>query len=218
MASDATVRDVSACVFDVYGTLLDINSAIRRRHGALGPLADLVASTWRAKQLECAWTGSLAGAHVDFRACTAAALDYALALHGADSGCRDALLEAYQTLDPFDDAALTLQRLGERGIRTAVLSNGTSRMLDDALRSAGLIGLLEARISIDRGWHLQAGARCLQPRHHLSRSRCGINRVRVIERLGHCWCAEIRICPRLGQSARTAEPASVTPSWPFSGA
>jgi len=150
MASDATVRDVSACVFDVYGTLLDINSAIRRRHGALGPLADLVASTWRTNQLEYAWTGSLAGAHVDFWTCTAAALDYALALHGADSGCRDALLEAYQTLDPFDDAALTLQRLGERGIRIAVLSNGTSRMLDDALRSAGLVGLLEARISIDQ--------------------------------------------------------------------
>lgn len=149
MASDSAVREVSACIFDVYGTLLDVNSAVRREHGALGPLADLVAGTWRTKQLEYAWTASLAGAYVDFWTCTAAALEHALALHGADSGCRDLLLEAYRTIDPFDDAALTLKLLGERGIRTAILSNGTSRMLDDALRAAGLTDLLEAQISIE---------------------------------------------------------------------
>ena len=114
-----------------------------------GVLADVVAATWRAKQLEYAWTVSLAGAHVDFWTCTVAALDYALALHGVDASLRDDLLEAYQSLDPFADAAPTLQSLRGSGIRTTVLSNGTSRMLGEALRAAGLVDFLNACLSIE---------------------------------------------------------------------
>ena len=149
MAFEATESNVRACLFDAYGTLFGINSAIRRRGVALGHTADVVAATWRSKQLEYAWTGSLADAHVDFWTCTVAALDYALALHGVDASLRDDLLEAYQSLDPFADAAPTLQSLRDRGIRTTVLSNGTSRMLGDALRAGGLVDLLDACISIE---------------------------------------------------------------------
>ena len=142
-------RAVQACVFDAYGTLFDLGSAIKKRGLALGDKAVAVGRTWRAKQLEYAWTGSLSGNRPDFWACTTAALDYAIALDHADLTLRDNLLSAYRTLEAFDDAAHALRNLRERGIRTGVLSNGTPAMLGEALESASLRGLLDVCISIE---------------------------------------------------------------------
>lgn len=140
---------VQACVFDAYGTVLDISSALRRSGQRLGRKADVVARTWRSKQLEYAWVGSLRGVHIDFWTCTTDALDHALALHGADPFVRGDLLEAYRTLDPYPDAAQTLRGLRDAGVRTAILSNGTAQMLRETLARAGLDEHLEACISIE---------------------------------------------------------------------
>ena len=68
-----------AFVFDAYGTLFDVHSAINRHRAAAGPDADRFSELWRAKQLEYTWTLTLAGRYVDFWALTERALDYALA-------------------------------------------------------------------------------------------------------------------------------------------
>ena len=141
---------VQACVFDAYGTLFDVHSAVRRCAGALGPASDLISQTWRNKQLEYAWVSSLSDHHVDFWSCTVAALDYALRVYGADLGQREKLLEAYRSLDAYPDAVSTLQALRGAGIRTILLSNGTPAMLDDALRSAKLADFFERSLSIER--------------------------------------------------------------------
>jgi 2-haloacid dehalogenase len=137
-----------ACVFDAYGTLLDVHSAIRH-YGALGSRADLISRTWRTKQLEYAWVRSLSGQYADFWECTTSALDFALDLHGADRSQRDALLDAYRTLDPYADAFPALQLLRAAGIGIAVLSNGTGRMLAEAFRSAKLTEMLDICLSIE---------------------------------------------------------------------
>lgn len=142
-----------ACVFDAYGTLLDVHSAIRRHRGAAGTRADLVSQTWRTKQLEYAWVRSLSGQYANFWECTTAALDFALDLHSVDRSQRDALLDAYRTLDPFPDVLSALQRLRAAGMGIAVLSNGTGQMLADAFRSAKLIDMLDSCISIEAIGH-----------------------------------------------------------------
>ena len=149
MATSTDGRRIRACVFDAYGTVLDVHSAIRRQGFALGSSADRVSQTWRTKQLEYAWVRSLAGRHADFWSCTTDALEYSLRLHGADPGLRDDLLEAYRTLDAFADVAPTLERLRGEDVKVAILSNGSPRMLDDALRSAGLTDFLQNCISIE---------------------------------------------------------------------
>jgi 2-haloacid dehalogenase len=149
MTPDGASLVVRACVFDAYGTLFDFGSAVQRHGQSLGGKAHKVVQTWRSKQLEYAWVGSLRGVHADFWTCTTEALDYALALHGAGPHVRNDLLEAYRALDIYPDAALALGGLRQRGIRTAVLSNGTPRMLREALESADLDGLLETCISIE---------------------------------------------------------------------
>lgn len=49
----------AACVFDAYGTLFDIASAVRQRAAPLGEAAPALIETWRAKQLQYTWLRSL---------------------------------------------------------------------------------------------------------------------------------------------------------------
>ena len=67
----------SVYVFDAYGTLFDVHAAIARHRAAAGPDAERFSEIWRAKQLEYAWTLTLAGHYADFWTLTERALDYA---------------------------------------------------------------------------------------------------------------------------------------------
>ncbi len=53
-------------VFDAYGTLFDVHAAIARYRAVAGPDADRFSEIWRTKQLEYAWTLTLAGDYADF--------------------------------------------------------------------------------------------------------------------------------------------------------
>lgn len=137
-------------VFDAYGTLFDVHSAVASHRDCLGPQAGCLSELWRAKQLEYSWVRSLAGAYLDFRSCTADALDFAAAaVGGIAEGMRAKLLAAYERLDAYADVGPTLASLRERGAKTAILSNGTPAMLASAIASTGLSRLLDAVLSVD---------------------------------------------------------------------
>ena len=53
--------DIDGCVFDAYGTLFDLSSAIADALANLGDRADDVATTWRSKQIEYTQLRSLMG-------------------------------------------------------------------------------------------------------------------------------------------------------------
>ena len=157
-----------AYVFDAYGTLFDVHSAVARHRDAIGPKADAISDLWRAKQLEYTWTRTLMGAWRDFRALTAMALDFAAAKHGGlPAGLREKLLAAYETLDAFADVAPTLAALKAAGAKTAILSNGSRDMLANAVASAGIGQWLDASLSIDeiRAFKTTPGAYALVERH-----------------------------------------------------
>jgi 2-haloacid dehalogenase len=137
-------------VFDAYGTLFDVHSAVARHRALVGPQAERISELWRAKQLEYTWTRTLMGAYRDFDALTAEALDFAAARCGGISDqARKTLLDAYEILDAFPDAAPALKTLRERGAKTVILSNGTQRALARAVASAGLQDLLDESLSAD---------------------------------------------------------------------
>jgi 2-haloacid dehalogenase len=137
-------------VFDAYGTLFDVHSAVARHRALVGPQAERLSELWRTKQLEYTWTRSLMGAYRDFDRLTRDALDFAAARCGGLSpAAREALLSAYETLDAFPDAAPALAGLRARGAKTVILSNGTSTSLARAVRSAGLEPLLDESLSVD---------------------------------------------------------------------
>ena len=62
---------------------------------------------------------------------------------------RARLMDAYLRLTPFPDVAPTLESLRARGMRLAILSNGSPHMLDRAVTHAGLGHLFDAVISVD---------------------------------------------------------------------
>ena len=137
-------------VFDAYGTLFDVHSAVARHRDAVGPEAARLSEIWRAKQLEYSWVRSLMGAYRPFWTLTEEALDFALArVPAVDRTVKPALLDAYQHLGAYPEALSVLQALKARGARTAVLSNGSPQMLDSAVTSAGLKGVLDACLSVD---------------------------------------------------------------------
>ena len=136
-------------LFDVYGTLLDVHSAITRTADELGQQAASVSRQWRQKQLEYSWVYSMRGDYRSFRALTEAALDFALAAHGVQAASlRQRLLQAYERLDSFPEVGATLDALRRHGCRLAALSNGDPDMLETGLQTAGIRARLDAVLSV----------------------------------------------------------------------
>ena len=137
-------------VFDAYGTLFDVHAAIGKHRQAAGPDADRFSEVWRTKQLEYAWTLTLAGDYTDFWTLTERALDFAFArVPSVDRALRSKLLDAYMELDAYPDARATLAGLKTQGARVAILSNGSPGMLGAAVQSAGITELCDALLSVD---------------------------------------------------------------------
>jgi len=141
---------IQACVFDAYGTLFDFAAAARRCQDELGADVDRLTALWRDKQLQYTWLRAAQGRHADFWQVTGDALDFALETLGIDRpGLRDRLMTLYLALDPFPEVADVLERLKASGIRTAILSNGTPKMLKAAVESAKLESLLDSVLSVE---------------------------------------------------------------------
>jgi 2-haloacid dehalogenase len=143
------MRGIEACVFDAYGTLFDVHSAVARLGARVGEQADALSQLWRAKQLEYTWLRALMARHADFWQVTGDALDYALARTGVDTALREPLMQAYLSLDAYPEVPDVLRRLRAGGLKIAILSNGDPKMLEAAARSAGIAELLDAILSAE---------------------------------------------------------------------
>jgi len=147
---------ISTYVFDAYGTLFDVNAAAAQaakepEHAALAKVWPAIARDWRLKQLQYTWLRAVAGQHCDFWQVTQDGLDWAMEAHGLDdTATRARLLALYWELAAFPEVAAMLTALKARGASTAILSNGSLKMLDGAVSSAGIGHLLDAVLSVDQ--------------------------------------------------------------------
>lgn len=142
---------VAAVVFDLYGTLLAIDSMATHVARANVADADAFVRDWRRKQLEYAFLSSLANAYRDFDELTALALEQTCAARGVSlaTAVQAALVDAWRTMPAYDDVAPALGALAARGVPLAVLTNGTPASAQAALASAGVRGLLTAVLSVE---------------------------------------------------------------------
>lgn len=144
------VKSIKACVFDAYGTLFDVHSAVGKYRSQLGERADQVSTLWRTKQLEYTWLRSLMGKHADFWRVTHDALDFAFAAFGLkDYSLQHALMDAYLQLDCYPEVPEMLRALKQLGFRTAILSNGSPPMLAAAVNHAGIQHLIDETFSVE---------------------------------------------------------------------
>jgi 2-haloacid dehalogenase len=77
-------------------------------------------------------------------------LDYAFArCPTVDRALHATLLDAYFKLDAFPDARAALAALRAKGLKTAILSNGSPKMLTGAVNAANIGADLDAVFSVD---------------------------------------------------------------------
>ena len=150
MSENPKISATKACVFDAYGTLFDVHSAVGKHRARLGDVADQVSAVWRTKQLEYTWLRSLMGRHADFWQVTGDALDFAMAtLNIRDAALRERLMQLYLEISAYPEVPSTLQRLQQAGMKLAVLSNGSPAMLSAAVGNARIDRYFDAVLSVE---------------------------------------------------------------------
>ena len=144
------VEDIEAGVFDAYGTLFNVAAAASQCRDALGDKADELSAIWRTRQLEYTWLRSLMDEYVEFWQVTGDGLDYALAVLGIDDAAlRERLMEIYMRLDAYPEVKDVLTTLKGGGMKTAILSNGSPKMLASAVENAAINDVLDDVFSVD---------------------------------------------------------------------
>ncbi|MEO5677342.1 MAG: haloacid dehalogenase type II [Usitatibacter sp.] len=124
-------REISALVFDAYGTLFDVHSVTRLAESLFPGRGAALSAAWRTKQLEYTWLRSLMGSYEDFSRVTHSALEWTfehLALVPGDAD-RRALLDEYRRLAMFPEVPAALEILAQKR-PLAILSNGHPEMLN----------------------------------------------------------------------------------------
>lgn len=146
---------ITTCIFDAYGTLFDVSAAARIAaeepgRDALAACWQKLAGDWRLKQLQYTWLRAVADAHADFWDVTQDGLDWAMENNGLDDPeLRERLLQLYWELQAYPEVPAMLAQLKAAGLDTAVLSNGSPKMLDGAVQSAGVGEVLDDVLSVE---------------------------------------------------------------------
>jgi 2-haloacid dehalogenase len=140
---------IKAVVFDAYGTLYDVQSVAAITDEAFPGYGEIVTQIWRLKQLEYTWLRSLMQRYEDFSVITRESLAYTLRCVGlkSDPAVFERIMEKYVHLDLYPDAKAALTAMKDR--KLAILSNGSTDMLNSLVRNTGLDKILDATISID---------------------------------------------------------------------
>lgn len=148
--SECSINGIEACVFDAYGTLFDVHSAVGNLRDEVGPRHVELSMLWRTKQLEYTWLRSLMRAHCDFWQLTSDALKYAMDVTELrDDALHEKLMQAYLQLDAFPEVPGVLSLLKKAGLPTAILTNGSPMMIEAAVNSAGLNDVISHQLSIE---------------------------------------------------------------------
>jgi 2-haloacid dehalogenase len=132
-------QEISALVFDAYGTIFDVHSVARLADSLFPGKGAALSAAWRTKQLEYTWLRSLMGRYEDFSRVTLSSLEWAFESLGieAEDAARRALLDEYRRLAPFPEVPEALAKMAEAK-PLAILSNGHPDMLNAVVDHSGL--------------------------------------------------------------------------------
>lgn len=146
----ATTLKVKALAFDAF-PILDPRPIFALAEQLFPGKGAELSNLWRIRQFEYQWLRALSGHYADFWQTTDDALVFsanALRLE-LPTEKRDQLMGAYLQLKAWPDVASALRSLNSAGIRLAILSNATAKILDSGIRNSGLDGLFEHVLSTD---------------------------------------------------------------------
>lgn len=138
-------------LFDAYGTLFDVYSVASTAEQIFPDKGAQLSVLWRDKQIEYTRLRAMAGRYKSFWDITVDALQYSCEALKLDltEARQTRLLNVYASLAAYPENRAVLQTLKDLGIKTAILSNGNSEMLNVAVRSANFHNLLDAVLSVE---------------------------------------------------------------------
>ena len=143
------MNDIKAIVFDAYGTLFDVNSAAEKCKGKIGDKWEGFANFWRTTQLEYTWLRSLMKRHKDFWQVTEDSLDKSMKAFKIDGSMKNELLNLYKALSLYPEVKEVLKKLKEKNYKIAILSNGTTALLNELVKSNNLESIFDDLFSIE---------------------------------------------------------------------
>jgi len=184
--ASARFKAIDACVFDAYGTLFDVNSAVSSLQEKVGPQYSALSAAWRTRQLEYTWLRSLMKAHADFWQLTSDALAVSLREFNIQiPGLHDELMQAYLSLLPFPEVRRVLTLLKRAGMRTAILTNGNPAMINSAVQNCGIQDLIDLQLSAESVGIFKPDARVYQ----LAVDQLGVPAQRIAFQSSNAWDA-----------------------------
>ena len=132
-------NEISALVFDAYGTLFDVHSVTRRAEELFPGRGAALSAAWRTKQLEYTWQRSLMGRYEDFSRVTRSALEWAVESLRLEAGeaALASLADEYRRLAAFPEVPAALDELS-KARALAILSNGHPDMLEAVVQHNGM--------------------------------------------------------------------------------
>ena len=143
------MKNIKAIIFDAYGTLFDVNSAVEKCKNKIGDKWEPFANFWRTTQLEYTWLRSLMGRHKNFWQITEDSLDKSMKVFEIESSLKSELLNLYKVLSPFKEVQETLKILKEKNYKLAILSNGTPSLINELVKSNNLENFFDDIFSIE---------------------------------------------------------------------
>ena len=140
----------AAIVFDGF-PIFDLRPVGAKAEALFPGKGAALTAAWRTRQFEYQWLHALSNSYVDFRTATDDALVFAcrsmdIPLSDAD---RMTLVSMFDALGVWPDVAPAVAAIRRAGLKTAILSNMTARMLDSGLAEAGLSKAFDAVLSTD---------------------------------------------------------------------
>ena len=143
-------------IFDAYGTLLDLNSPLKKFFELEPKNIEKekwieVSKLWREKQISYTWLSNITNIYNDFFTITKNSLQYSLESEGLklDTKTIERLLNLYLEIDTFPEVKETLSNLKKEKYKVAILSNGTNEMLKKAIKNAEIANYIDHIISVD---------------------------------------------------------------------
>jgi 2-haloacid dehalogenase len=145
-------RAVSAVLFDLFGTLLDVYSIAARADRLFPGHGMKLTQQWREKSLDYSRLRALANRYVPFSQIVDDSLQYACAALNLplDAAGRGLLMHEFTQLSAFSDVVPALKRLAQSDITLGVLSNGDPGLIEESLHGAGLGEYFDVLLSADQ--------------------------------------------------------------------
>lgn len=172
-----------AIIFDVYGTLYDVNSVEEKCEELFPQYGILLCKEWRKRQLEYSWIRTLMNQYENFWIVTKDALCDAcdeLKLEYSDENIGD-LLNQYLLLKPYSEVLDTLKQIHAQ--KKTILSNGTEDMLHGLLTNTSLQQYFDEIVSADE----QKSYKPTKEVYELALEKIKCNKNEILFISSNCW-------------------------------